>query len=104
MSSEQPHLVSSPRRPAACTPPARVSPGALIGFLLGRGFARIKAEGGRGVIPRVLYWYTPSQWWLLGTPRVLRLWVAPWEDAGGDLHDETYLYLRIDDGRWALTP
>ena len=41
-----------------------IIPGALIGFLLGRGFARVKAEGGRGVIPRVLYWYTPSQWWL----------------------------------------
>ena len=40
---------------------------------------------------------------ILTAPRVLRLWIAPWEDAGGDLHDETYLYLRIDDGRWVLT-
>ena len=39
---------------------------------------------------------------ILTAPRVLRLWVAPWEDAAGDLHGETYLYLRIDDGRWTL--
>ena len=37
---------------------------------------------------------------ILTAPRVLRLWIAPWEDAAGDLHDETYLYLRIDDGHW----
>jgi len=37
---------------------------------------------------------------LLTAPRVLRLWIAPWEDVAGDLHDETYLYLRLDDGRW----
>lgn len=36
----------------------------LIGFLLARGLDRIKAEGGKGVIPRFLYWYTPSEWWL----------------------------------------
>ena len=40
---------------------------------------------------------------VLTAPRVLRLWIAPWEDAAGDLHDETFLYLRIDDGRWTLT-
>ena len=40
---------------------------------------------------------------ILTAPRVLRLWIAPWEDAAGDLHDETFLYLRIDDGRWTLT-
>jgi len=40
---------------------------------------------------------------ILTAPRVLRVWIARWEDAGGDLHDETYLYLRIDDGRWTLT-
>ena len=37
--------------------------GAVIGLLLARGFTRVKAEGGRGIIPRFLYWYTPSQWW-----------------------------------------
>lgn len=37
--------------------------GIAIGLLLARAFARVKAEGGRGVITRVLYWYTPSPWW-----------------------------------------
>ncbi len=37
--------------------------GAIIGLLLARTFTRVKAEGGRGIIPRFLYWYTPSQWW-----------------------------------------
>ncbi len=40
-----------------------IVPGAVIGLLLARGFTRVKAEGGRGIIPRFLYWYTPSQWW-----------------------------------------
>lgn len=34
--------------------------------------------------------------------RVMRLWVKPWEDSDGDLHDQSYLYLRIDEGRWQL--
>jgi conjugal transfer pilus assembly protein TraV len=35
-------------------------------------------------------------------PRVLRLWVAPWEDSDGDLHDQFYVYLTIDPGRWVI--
>ena len=35
-------------------------------------------------------------------PRVLRLWIKPWEDADGDLHDQGHVYLQIDDGRWQL--
>ncbi len=38
--------------------------GVVIGLLLARGLGRIKAEGGYGIIPRFLYWYTPSAWWL----------------------------------------
>lgn len=37
--------------------------GIVVGLLLSRAFARVKAESGRGVITRFLYWYTPSQWW-----------------------------------------
>lgn len=35
-------------------------------------------------------------------PRVLRLWVAPWEDSDGDLHDQFYVYLTVDPGRWVI--
>jgi conjugal transfer pilus assembly protein TraV len=34
--------------------------------------------------------------------RVLRLWTKPWEDADGDLHDQGYVYLQIDHGRWQI--
>lgn len=35
-------------------------------------------------------------------PTVIRIWVAPWEDADGDLHDQGYVYLQIDSGRWLI--
>jgi len=35
-------------------------------------------------------------------PRVLRLWVAPWEDSDGDLHDQFFVYLTVDPGRWVI--
>ena len=33
---------------------------------------------------------------------VLRVWIAPWEDADGDLHDQSYLYLVSNTGRWQI--
>lgn len=35
-------------------------------------------------------------------PRVLRIWVAPFEDAEADLHDQKYLYVTVHTGRWVL--
>jgi len=35
-------------------------------------------------------------------PRVLRIWLAPWEDSDGDLHDQSYLYLTVDAGHWLV--
>lgn len=35
-------------------------------------------------------------------PRTIRIWVLPWEDADGDLHDQAYLYLTLDSGRWLV--
>jgi len=35
-------------------------------------------------------------------PRVLRVWIAPWEDTDGDLHDQSYLYVVANPGRWAI--
>jgi len=35
-------------------------------------------------------------------PTVIRIWVAPWEDADGDLNDQTYLYMQVDSGRWLI--
>lgn len=35
-------------------------------------------------------------------PTVLRIWIAPWEDTDGDLHDQSYLYVVANAGRWAI--
>lgn len=35
-------------------------------------------------------------------PRVLRLWIAPWEDSDGDLHEAAYVHLVVDPGRWLI--
>lgn len=35
-------------------------------------------------------------------PRVMRVWILPWEDADGDLHDQSYLYMALDSGRWMI--
>ena len=35
-------------------------------------------------------------------PKVLRVWLAPWEDTDGDLHDQSYIYVVIDPGRWII--
>jgi conjugal transfer pilus assembly protein TraV len=34
--------------------------------------------------------------------KVLRIWVAPWEDSEGDFHDQAYLYVMADPGRWVI--
>jgi conjugal transfer pilus assembly protein TraV len=39
----------------------------------------------------------------LRTPaQVLRVWVAPWEDAHGDLHGAAYVYTEVEGRRWLL--
>ncbi len=35
-------------------------------------------------------------------PRILRLWIAPWEDADGDLHEEALVHVVVDPGRWLI--
>lgn len=35
-------------------------------------------------------------------PRVLRIWYAPWVDAQQTLHDQSYSYVQVDDGRWLV--
>lgn len=35
-------------------------------------------------------------------PRVLRLWIKPWEDADRDLNGESLVYVQVDNGRWLV--
>ena len=39
---------------------------------------------------------------LRSQPRVLRLWIKPYEDADSDLMGEQRVYVRVDDGRWLV--
>ncbi|MDP2762583.1 MAG: TraV family lipoprotein [Sideroxyarcus sp.] len=39
---------------------------------------------------------------LLSNARVLRVWVAPWEDGKKVLHDQTFLYAVADPGHWQI--
>jgi conjugal transfer pilus assembly protein TraV len=39
---------------------------------------------------------------LRSPPRILKLWVAPWEDREGVLHDAAFVFVPIDHGRWLL--
>ncbi len=41
---------------------------------------------------------------ILTRPRIQRVWIRRWEDADGDLHDETWIYLRLDKGEWRIAP
>ena len=34
--------------------------------------------------------------------RVLRIWVAPWRDEDDTLHDQSYMYVMIDPGKWLV--
>lgn len=39
---------------------------------------------------------------LRSTPKVLRLWIKPWEDAERDLNGESLVYVQVDNGRWMV--
>ena len=43
---------------------------------------------------------TPSS--LRTQARILRLWIKPWEDADGDLYDQGYVYVQVDNGQWQI--
>lgn len=39
---------------------------------------------------------------LRAAPRIMRLWIKPWEDADRDLNGESLVYVQVDDGRWLV--
>jgi len=38
--------------------------GLFLAWSVGNGYARLKEEGGSGLISKILYWYTPSEYWV----------------------------------------
>lgn len=57
-----------------------------------------QAKVGSNVMTKPIYSGTPIR----SAPRLLRVWFAPWEDTDGDLHDQSYVYLPVDSGRWLV--
>lgn len=35
-------------------------------------------------------------------PRMLRIWMAPWRDDDDTLHDQAYMYVMVDPGKWMV--
>lgn len=35
-------------------------------------------------------------------PRILRIWIAPYEDSDGDLRDQSHIYVTVDPGGWEI--
>lgn len=35
-------------------------------------------------------------------PKTARVWIAPWEDSDGDLREQSYAYVVVDNGRWLI--
>ena len=56
------------------------------------------AASASGVLTRSIYSGTPIR----SAPLVLRVWFAPWEDTDGDLHDQSYVYLPVNNGKWLI--
>lgn len=57
-----------------------------------------RAKDSEAVLTKPVYSGTPIR----SAPRILRLWFVPWEDSDGDLHDQSYVYLPVDSGRWLV--
>jgi conjugal transfer pilus assembly protein TraV len=66
--------------------------------------ASAPASGATTVAPTAPSGAVPAQSTaaLRTAPRVLRLWIAPWEDSDGDLHEASTVHVLIDHGRWLI--
>jgi len=83
------------RLPAVGTGARQVPSMPLMNASLGR---RVNLPPDRTVVG--VAGYAPQP--LRSSPRILRLWIKPWEDADHDLVDQSYVYVRVDQGKWML--
>lgn len=72
-----------------------------------------KAQSASGTAPRAVYaaepTLSPATMLTVGSgtpvrvpPKEMRIWVAPTEDTEGDLHEQRYIYVVVNDGRWMV--
>ena len=63
--------------------------------------ADVKGESVTKVSPRDMVAQT-SGMPIRQPPLVLRVWMAPYEDETGDLHDQSYFYTMVHSGHWLI--
>lgn len=56
----------------------------------------------QGGVPATVFDVPNSGTPLRSPEQVIRIWVAPYEDADGDLHDQRYVYLTLNHGGWQM--
>jgi conjugal transfer pilus assembly protein TraV len=64
--------------------------------------ANAEAYGAPSIAPQTHHPSISPTSSLRSSPRVLRLWIAPWEDRDGDLHEESIVHVIVDTGRWLI--
>jgi conjugal transfer pilus assembly protein TraV len=64
-------------------------------------YGAVKPEGTGKISPRDMV-AASSGMPVRQPPLVLRVWMAPYEDESGDLHDQSYFYAMVHSGRWMI--
>ena len=81
--------------PSIPVPPQRTLP-ASTGAISTISTSGTSSSAAAGTAP------APTTSALRSPPRVVRLWISPWEDADGDLHEASFVHVVIDTGRWLI--
>lgn len=80
--------------PPGAAQPVRPTPGAAVGIRDQAGLQTIALRPEQAGAMDVVPLRTPS--------RVLRVWIAPWEDEQGRLHVPGFTYAEIEPRRWSI--
>ena len=87
-----------------CKSVSEVYAGAKNNISFGPGVPADNASNGAGESPSprpVVATVKPGKV-VLTTPEYVRMWINRWEDGEGDMRDETFVYLRLNNGHWTL--